>query len=121
MKIFKSAVKNVIITPVLVPDTKDRNWDIITSEEIQKTAYEFIKNLDKKTINIDHESWTDVEWASFVESYIICKDTDFWDWEIIKKWTWVIWIKLPEDIYKQALNWDFWAVSMEWEWCVEKI
>ena len=120
MKIFKSSQANVVITPVLVPDVEDRNWDVITSDEIQKSAYEFIKNLNKKTINIDHQDWTDISWAEYVESYISPVDMNFWS-DVITKWTWVIWIKLPEDIYKQALNWDFWAVSMEWEWCVEKI
>ncbi len=115
-KFFKSATANVVITPVLVPDVEDRNWDVISSFEIQKTAYEFIENLSKKSVNIDHEDWTDIDWVKYVESYIVPVDMNFWEWEIITKGTWVVWIKLTEELYKQALEWEFTSVSMEWWW-----
>ena len=121
MKIFKSSQANVVITPVLVPDVKDRNWDVITSDEIQKTAYEFITNLEDKSVNVNHEDWTDIEKAKFVESYIAPIDMNLWGWEIIVKWTWVVWIYLPDEVYKQAMDWEFGSVSMEWTWYVEKI
>ena len=115
-KIYKSAVKNVVIVPVLAPDEVDRNWDIIDETEITKTAYEFIKNLNSKTVNLDHEDWTDLNWAEYVESYIAPIDLNFWDWDLILKWTWLVWIYLPDEIYKQAIDWAFSWISMEWYW-----
>jgi len=112
-KFFKSAITNTIIVPVLTPDLVDKNWDLITADEIQKTAYEFILNLEKKSVNIDHEDGTDIEDAKFVESFIAPVDLNFWDWNIIVKGSWLVWIQLPEAIYKEALKWNFTAVSME--------
>ena len=120
-EIYKSAQANTVIVPVLVPDVEDRNWDIITQAEIQKTAYEFITNLEKKSVDIDHINGTDIEWAEFVESYIAPVDMELWENNIIKKGSWVVWIKLPEAIYKQALDWEFWAVSMDWRGEATKI
>ena len=48
----------------------DYNGHIIDSEEIIKTAHEFVMNLSKKYININHEDNTVVSDVVFVESFV---------------------------------------------------
>lgn len=55
-QIIKSdVVHNTVTYVVLVPDQTDRNGDIISADEIIKTAHEFMLNLNTKTVNINHE------------------------------------------------------------------
>jgi hypothetical protein len=61
---------NTILFVALVPLEIDRNGDSITEQEITKTAHEFVRNLSKKAVNVDHESDTDIANADFVESFI---------------------------------------------------
>ena len=111
-KIKKSSIANVVIVPVLIPDEEDLNGDIITADEIQKTAYEFIENLASKEVNIDHTT-EEVKDSVFVESYIAPVDLDFGDGEIIPRGSWIVGIKLSDEYYAMALNGEFVGVSME--------
>jgi hypothetical protein len=43
---------------------------MISEDEITKTAHDFVKNLNKKAVNVDHEDDTDIKTAEFVESFI---------------------------------------------------
>jgi len=61
---------NTVLFVALVPFETDRNGDVITDDEITKTAHDFVRNLNTKAVNVDHESETDIETAEFVESFI---------------------------------------------------
>lgn len=61
---------NTVLFVALVPFEIDRNGDIITDEEITKTAHDFVKHLSKKAVNVDHEDDTEIKTADFVESFI---------------------------------------------------
>lgn len=61
---------NTVLFVALVPLEIDRNGDIITEEEITKTAHDFVRNLGKKAVNIDHEDNTVITTAEFVESFV---------------------------------------------------
>jgi hypothetical protein len=111
-KIKKSSIANVVVVPVLIPDEEDLNGDIISSEEIQKTAYEFIENLASKEVNIDHTT-EEVKDAEFVESYIAPIDLDFGDGETVPKGSWIVGIKLSDKFYEMAMSGEFVGVSME--------
>jgi len=100
---------------VLTPNIADRNWDIISEEEIIKTAHEFWANMQNKFLNIDHRDDTHIKKEDyvFVENFITPCDIIIWD-NIVKKWSWYVWIKfLNEDLYNSVLAWDFIWVSME--------
>ena len=111
---------NVALYCVLTPDYIDRNWDKISQEEITKTAYEFIQNLEKKAVNINHEENTDLETAKFVESYITPVDIEVWE-NIIKKWSWIVWIQFDKSTYEDILKWEYVGVSMDWFWYKKEI
>ncbi len=96
----------------LVPDVEDRNGDIISAEEIVKTAHKFMADLQNKKVNVDHTDEM-VENAQFVESYINPSDQD-WDWNLIPKGSRILWIKFDDDTYEKILNWEFVGISIEW-------
>lgn len=100
---------------VLTPDIEDRNWDIISEEEIIKTAHDFWANMWKKFLNIDHRDDTHIDKSEyvFVENFIAPADIIVWE-NIVKKWSWYVWIKfLNEKIYDLVKAWEFVWVSME--------
>lgn len=74
--IKKIESQNTALFIALVPDEVDLNRDKISAEEIKKAAYEFMKNLQDKAVNIDHEEKTDIETAHFVESYLTLVDME---------------------------------------------
>ena len=100
---------------VLTPDEEDRNWDIISEDEIIKTAHNFGENIWEKFLNIDHKDDTHIDEAKFVyvENFIAPNDIIVWD-SIVKKGSWYVWIKfLDEELYEAVKNWEFVWVSME--------
>jgi len=103
---------NTILFVALVPLEIDRNGDSITEQEITKTAHEFVRNLSKKAVNVDHESNTDIANAEFVESFIAPVEVQVW-LENIPKWSWVVGIKFDDDTYKAIQGGDFVGISIE--------
>ena len=116
IKIVKTMWFNTVLFAVLVPNEVDRNWDIITEDEIVKTAYQFMKNLEQKAVNVDHQRWTIIPQTYFVESYIAPLDIPVWEWKTIPKWSWIVGIQFDEKIYNEIVNWNYVGVSMEWLW-----
>jgi len=115
-QIIKSdVVHNTVTYVVLVPDQTDRNGDIISADEIIKTAHEFMLNLNTKTVNINHEDWTDIPDCRFVESRIAPVDIEV-DGGIIPAWSRLVGIKMPDDLYAKALSGEITGISMEGEW-----
>ena len=109
-------IHKTVIFCILTPDTPDRNWDVITSEEIIKTAHDFGVNMQNKFLNADYEENTEIEKTKyqFVENFIALNDIIVWE-TIVKKWSWYVWVKfLDNDLYKSVKTWDFVWVSMEW-------
>lgn len=70
----QDSIHKIITFPVLVPDEEDLNGDIITQDEIVKTAISFALAIGDKKINFDHEDGTDTIEARFVETYILPMD-----------------------------------------------
>jgi len=106
-KVIKKETKNwfnTVLLTALVPDEVDRNGDIITQEEITKTAYEFAKNLHKKEVNIDHKKGTTVDDAAFVESYIMPIDFPINN-DVIPAGSWIIWIQYSDEMFKKIQDW----------------
>ena len=118
MKIVKTSDKHKTITfAVLVPNEEDRNWDIISEDEIIKTAHEFWKCMCEKYLNIDHDGrlWIDKDQYDFVENFVLPQDMGD-----LPKWTWLLWIKFKDDeLYQAVKNWEFVWISMEGYMIVE--
>ena len=101
---------------ILTPWIEDRNWDIISEDEIIKTAHDFWANMSLKFLNIDHKDDTHIDKNRFVfvENFIAPTDIIVGG-KIVKKWSWYVGIKfLDDELYKQVKNWEFVWVSMEW-------
>lgn len=121
MQIIKTDNKfNVVLFVALVPLEVDRNGDIITEEEITKTAHDFVRNLAKKAVNVDHQDNTDIVTAEFVESFIAPVVINV-GLETIPKGSWVVGIKFDDDTYKAIQDGDFVGISIEWYGAREEI
>lgn len=111
---------NTILFVALSPFEIDRNWDMISENEITKTAHDFVKNLSKKSVNVDHEENTDIKTAEFVESFIAPVEIEVW-FETIPKWAWVVGIQFDDETYKAIQDGDFVGISIEWTWNREEV
>lgn len=111
---------NTVLFVALVPMEVDRNGDMITEEEITKTAHDFVRNLAKKAVNIDHQDNTDIVTAEFVESFIAPVDIQV-GLETIPKWSWVVGIRFDDATYKAIQDGDFVGISIEWYGAREEI
>lgn len=110
---------NTVLMIALVPDEEDGNGDIITAEEIKKAAYEFMKNLHEKKVNINHEENTEIESAHFVESYLTLADMERNN-TIIPQGTWIIGIQFDDETFQKIQDEDFVWISIEGLWKYEK-
>ncbi|MCP4523982.1 MAG: hypothetical protein GY828_07235 [Candidatus Gracilibacteria bacterium] len=116
IKLLKTDDKHKTVSfCVLTPNIEDRNGDVITSEEIVKTAHDFGANMQNKFLNIDHEDNTEIEKIKyqFVENFIAPNDIIVGE-TIVKKGSWYVGIKfLDEPLYKSVKAGEFVGVSME--------
>ena len=103
---------NTVLFVALVPLEIDRNGDMITEEEITKTAHDFVRNLGKKAVNVDHENETDIKDAEFVESFVAPVDIPV-GLETIPKGAWVVGIRFDDETYKAIQDGDFVGISIE--------
>ncbi|MDR0607078.1 MAG: XkdF-like putative serine protease domain-containing protein [Candidatus Peribacteria bacterium] len=97
---------NTVIFVALVPDVEDRNGDIISEEEIRKTAYDFMENIQEKQVNINHEPDTIITSAIFVESAIATQDLE-WEKGTVPKGSRLIGIKFDDETYQKVLDGEF--------------
>lgn len=111
---------NTVLFVALVPFETDRNGDVITDVEITKTAHDFVRNLSKKAVNVDHEDDKDIENAEFVESFIAPVDIPV-GLETIPKWAWVVGIQFDDETYKAIQDGEFVGISIEWYWNREEM
>ena len=105
-KILKaSAMHNTITYAILVPDEEDRNGDVISQDEIIKTAHEFVLNLQSKSVNLNHEKGTDTDEVVFVESFVAPAEIPLENGKTIKKGTWMVGFKfISDDLFKKVLT-----------------
>jgi len=112
-KLIKAQWHNTVVFAVLIPDEVDRNGDMITADEITKTAHDFVINLSSKTVNVDHQKGTDIPTAQFVESYILPIDLTV-DGGTLPMWTRMVGIKFDDKTYQDVISGEYVGVSMEW-------
>lgn len=104
--IKKIESQNSALFIALVPDEVDLNGDKITAEEIKKTAYEFMKNLQEKAVNVDHKANTEIQSAHFVESYLTLADME-WNGEIVPQGTWIVGIQFDDNTFQKIQEGEF--------------
>lgn len=87
-RVIKSDEKQIIYCVVLEPEVEDLQGDVVSAEEIEKAAHDYM--VFSRTIGDAHKSWTE---AAPVESFIAPVDMVV-EGESIKKGTWVMAIKV---------------------------
>lgn len=100
---------------ILTPNIEDRNGDIISADEIIKTAHDFGINMSEKFLNIDHKDnmHIDKKEYMYVESFIAPNDIIVWK-NIVGKGSWYVAIKFLNDkLYEMVKSGEFTGVSME--------
>lgn len=100
---------------ILTPDVEDKNWDVISADEIIKTAHDFWANMQEKFLNIDHKDNTFIDKGKyvFVENFIAPNDIIIGEF-VVKQWSWYVWIKFLDDkLYEAIKSWEFVWVSMQ--------
>ena len=85
--------KHLVYGAVLVPDTRDSQGDIITAEEIEKTAHAYL--IQSRTIDARHAEALPLEKARPVESYILPQNTTLGKKEL-PAGTWIMTVHIPD-------------------------
>lgn len=89
----KDESKRLIYCVVLEPDSFDLQNDSITTDEIERAAHQYA--MESRIVGLQHE---EVAKAYVVESFIAPVD-----FETVKKGSWVMAIKVPDDAIWQAI------------------
>lgn len=87
-----SSEKKLVYGEVLVPDVEDSQGDLVSAEEIEKAAHEYLRNF--RLVGDTHETLAPAE---VVESYIAPVDFTPESGEPIRKGSWVMVVKIQSD------------------------
>lgn len=99
--------RQVVLGVVLEPETYDAHEDIVGLDEIEATAYDFMRK--SRVIGRDH---TKRAKAEVVESYLAPVDFDL-DGELVKKGTWVVGIHVKDpELWQGIKKGDYTGLSM---------
>lgn len=110
--IFKSdQYKQIVYCVVLSPEETDLQDDIMSAEDIEKTAHDYLVNA--RVVGRVHRSKMD---ADVVESYIAPQDFNAdgqFGPQVVKKGAWVIGIKVLDPMdWKKVLSGEYTGVSV---------
>lgn len=114
MRIIKADQSHKTATfVVLEPDTEDRNGDVISVDEIIKTAHEFVRNISEKYVNVNHESGTQLESVEFVESFVLPVPLEIGE-STIRQGSWLVGFHfLSDELWQKLVDGEITGVSME--------
>lgn len=110
--ILKAApMQQVVYCVVLEPDTADSQDDVMTSEDIEKTAHNYL--IRARLIGSGHEKAIE---AAPVESFIAPQDLEYQGQngpQVVKKGSWIIGIKVfdPSE-WQKVVNGEYTGVSV---------
>lgn len=107
-----SQMKQIAYGVVLEPDTEDLQGDVITAEEIERTAHDYMTNIRK--VGARHKAAMD---AVPVESYIAPMDLSFdggpYGSSTVKKGSWVLGVKVNDPAqWKKVMNGEYSGFSI---------
>lgn len=87
-----SSERRLVYGEVLVPDVEDSQGDVVSPEEIEKAAHEYLRNF--RLVGDTHETLAPAE---VVESYIAPVDFTPEGGDLIRKGSWVMVVKIHSD------------------------
>jgi len=90
---------------VLIPGVVDRQGDVISSEEIEKCAHDFMEHF--RTVGAAHTEMLSSEEGSYVESYVAKVDTTFGE-EMYPEGTWFVGAKVYDPEAIEMINKGEW-------------
>ena len=93
LKADETDEERFVLGAVLIPDETDLQDDLITAEEIEHAAHQFM--INKGDIGIQHEEWPQNA-AIIVETYVVRQDLDINDQHVIKG-SWMLGLKILSD------------------------
>ena len=104
-------MKQIVFGPVLIPNVEDLQGDIITEEEIENAAYDYM--IKSRVTGFRHQEELN---AVIVESYIVKNDSWFrteGSDKYIPKGSWVIGMKILDDkVWQGVLDGTFNSFSI---------
>jgi hypothetical protein len=77
IKLFKTNDTHKTVSfCILTPDIEDGNGDVISADEVVKTAHDFGINMSEKFLNVDYKDGTEIskDKYAFVENFIASND-----------------------------------------------
>ena len=100
--------KRLVYGEVLVPDVEDSQGDVVSAEEIEKAAHEYLR--DFRLVGDSHAALAPAE---VVESYIAPADFTPEGGELIRKGSWVMVVKIHSDeLWEEVKNGGYTGFSI---------
>ncbi|WP_373896376.1 XkdF-like putative serine protease domain-containing protein [Virgibacillus sp. CBA3643] len=97
--VMKNDEKRIVSGPVLIPDEPDTDDDVVTEEQIENVAHQFVE--DYGNIDLMH-SLNNV--GKMVESYILPMDMPVDDELTVPKGSWMLSVRVTDDESWQAVK-----------------
>lgn len=88
------AEQRLVYGEVLIPDIEDSQGDVISAEEIEKTAHRFLAEYQQ--LGFMHQGTLEKGAARIVESYVAPVDFEL-NGHVVKKGSWVLVTKILDD------------------------
>jgi hypothetical protein len=107
--ITKDDAHQIVTGPALVPDRPDREGDVVSKENIEEVAYDYMKNHQK----VDEMHDGNDRWEhDVVESYIAPQEFELGG-TTIPKGTWMVSVQLGDDAWQKVQKGTFSGFSVE--------
>jgi hypothetical protein len=97
--VFKNDEKRIVYGPVLIPDEPDTDDDVVTAEQIETVAHNFVEEYGN--IDLMH-SLNNV--GKMIESYILPMDLELENDVIVPKGSWMLGVRVTNDDSWQAVK-----------------
>jgi len=88
-----------VLAPVLVPDEPDLQGDIVTVEDIEKAAHDYVESF--QLAGLMHQEVT--KDVIMVESYVVRSDTEIGG-VIVKSGTWVAGFRIRSEKIRESIR-----------------
>jgi len=101
-------LQHIVFGVVLQPDIPDLQEDIISAEEIEKTAHKYL--MESRICGFRHQEKMD---AAIVESYVTKNDEYYQDQECVRKGSWMVAMKIfDEEKWKGVMSGEYNSFSI---------
>lgn len=107
--IQKDADKQIVTGPVLIPGKPDRQGDIVSTDNIEKVAHDYLAThrlVDEMHDNVDRAE------HSVVESFVAPQPIELGG-EQIRKGSWIVSVQLGDDAWTKVESGEYSGFSIE--------